>query len=268
MRPFGLATIATSFVLACTKPPPAPPPEAALRASLGIPPNAKRVVVFAQTSHLDIDWQETFDDYYSSWGGTIFPDARKLLDAQPRAFYSVAEMAFWQHRREVLPEERTAIVAQAKRGAGRIVGGGLPSPDTLLPETELIARDDLYGAKFSEDILQRTLELLASRVEEGFVVGGTPRAEARRIDDVFANRGAPGGLHAACASARTTRVLVLGADLPSVRPEVLAVLWHARAKQEPIAATLDGRAQPLHAFFRAAACARPFGEALRSGPVP
>jgi hypothetical protein len=129
------------------------PGELALRHKLGIPVDAQHVVIFGQSSHLDIDWQHTFDDYYSLYVGDVFLQARDLLDKQPRAFYGVAEMAFLQHHLEVHPEEVDALRAASQRGALRIVGGGMTSPDTLLPETEMLARDFLYGIRFAEDTL-------------------------------------------------------------------------------------------------------------------
>ncbi len=137
-------------VAACGKAAPHLVGEAALRAQLGIPANAKHVIVFDQTSHLDIDWQKTFDGYYDAFVGDIFLSARQILQQQPRAFYSVAEMAYLEHHLKVHPEERQALVALAKRGQWRVVGGGLTSPDTLLPETEMLFRDYLFGAEFSE----------------------------------------------------------------------------------------------------------------------
>ncbi|MBS2021790.1 MAG: hypothetical protein JST92_05230 [Deltaproteobacteria bacterium] len=132
-------------------------PEDQVRQRLGVPDDATRVLVFAQTSHLDLDWQRTFDDYYASFVGDIFLSARKQLEAQPRASYSVAEMAFVQEHLKQHPEEEAAWKAQIARGALRIVGGGMTSPDTLLPETELLLRDYTYGARFAEDRLGASL---------------------------------------------------------------------------------------------------------------
>jgi hypothetical protein len=140
---------------ACSPPPDAGPTtdEGKLRASLGIPASAEKVIIFSQNAHLDIDWQKTFDGYYDSFVGTDFIEARQILDDQPRAFYSVAEMAFLKHHLEAHPEEVDAIRGHAARGAFHIVGGGITSPDTLLPESELVFRDFLFGARFSEDQL-------------------------------------------------------------------------------------------------------------------
>jgi len=127
--------------------------EAELRARLGIPPSAKKVVVFAQNSHLDIDWQKTFPDYYQSFVESIFLEARGLMQAQPRARYSIAEMAYLQKHLTAHPEEAAALQKLAAAGALRVVGGGRTSPDTLLPETELLLRDYLQGVRFAEDTL-------------------------------------------------------------------------------------------------------------------
>jgi hypothetical protein len=125
--------------------------EGKLRARLGIPPEAKRVVLFQQTAHLDIDWQRTFDDYYDRFVQQIFVEARQVLDRQPRSHYSITEMGFLQRHLAYHPEELAPLQEHAARGRLHIVGGGITSPDTLLPETELILRDYLYGTRFSED---------------------------------------------------------------------------------------------------------------------
>jgi len=147
-------------VLACSSTPSSPPPahplaqdELALRHALGVPDDAKYVLVLGQNAHLDIDWQMTFDDYYSSYVENIFLQARQLMDSDPRAFYAIAEMAYLKHHLEVHPEETAALRADVARGALRIVGGGVTSPDTLLPEPEMLARDYLYGIEFAEDTL-------------------------------------------------------------------------------------------------------------------
>ena len=127
--------------------------EAALRARLGVPGDARRVIVFAQNAHLDIDWQKTFPGYYDAFVGQIFLEARGLLQAQPRARYSIAEMAFLQEHLRRHPEELAPLRALAASGALHVVGGGRTSPDTLLPETELIVRDYLLGSRFAEETL-------------------------------------------------------------------------------------------------------------------
>src|SRR5712691_3790374 len=109
-----LATAASSFA----HPAPCPAPgtraasEACLRPELGIPPDAKRVVIVSQTSHLDWDWRHTFDEYFQGplndpflfirpgTVETIFSDALGLMAASHASgahyYYSVAEMGFLQ----------------------------------------------------------------------------------------------------------------------------------------------------------------------------
>jgi len=155
--PWALAGLvaATALCASCSTSPspghPLAPDELALRRALGIPDDAKQVILLAQTSHLDIDWQKTFTSYYDTFVENVLLQARQVLDAQPRAFYSIAEMAYLQQHVEAHPEELAALQADAGRGALRIVGGGMTSPDTLLPESEMLFRDLLYGVRFSED---------------------------------------------------------------------------------------------------------------------
>jgi hypothetical protein len=148
-----LVAVALGLAVACSAAPAPSTPEGRLRARLGIPPEAKQVVLFAQAAHLDIDWQQTFDGYYQNFVEDIFREARQILDSQPRAYYSVAEMAYLERHLEVHPEELPPLARHVARGALRIVGGGRTSPDTLLPETELVLRDFLHGTRFAEEVL-------------------------------------------------------------------------------------------------------------------
>jgi hypothetical protein len=122
------------LLCACSNPAPTDP-EGALRYRLGIPADAKTVIILSQNAHLDVDWQKTFDGYYQSYVGSILSEARDLLAAQPRAHYSIAEMAYLERFLDENPGARGDFTADAKRGAFPVVGCGMTSPDTLLPET-------------------------------------------------------------------------------------------------------------------------------------
>jgi len=126
--------------------------EAELRERLGVPKDAKRVVIFAQNAHLDISGQLTFAKAYEVRVGGIFLEASQLLTENPRLRHSICEMAFLKHHIELHPAEQVPIRAAITRGALHIVGGGVTSPDTLLPETELLLRDYLHGLKFAESL--------------------------------------------------------------------------------------------------------------------
>lgn len=140
--------------------------EAQLRAQLGIPDpdTAKQVIILASTSHLDWDWLATFYDYYSSNHNfdfenyavrDIFNDAATYCDENknnggltctqsnpskpPPYYYSIAEVGYLQEFAGD-PAGQFATL----QGVGdllRIVGGGITSPDNLLPHGETLLRN-------------------------------------------------------------------------------------------------------------------------------
>src|SRR5262245_2221 len=104
----------------CPEPGTAPASEECLRQELGIPPDASRVVIISQSSHLDWDWRHTFEEYFAGplvdpflfllpgTVDTILSDAVGLL-TQFRGSgvpyrYSVAEMGFLARFVEAHPE--------------------------------------------------------------------------------------------------------------------------------------------------------------------
>ena len=122
-----------------------------LRHLLGVPDGADRVLVLSQSSHLDIDWKQTFDGYYGGFVESIFDQAGELLAADRESFYSLAETAYLA--RYLDEHDAGAWRAQAARGHLRVVGGGMTSPDTLLPTAEPLIRDYLAGSRFAEEAL-------------------------------------------------------------------------------------------------------------------
>src|SRR5215831_9431517 len=114
----GLLLVLLTEALALAHPAPCPTPgtrpasEACLRTEPGIPPDAKRVVILSQSSHLDWDWRLTFDEYFQGplsdpllfirpgTVETIFSDALGLVAASHASaahyYYSVAEMGYLQ----------------------------------------------------------------------------------------------------------------------------------------------------------------------------
>jgi len=117
--------------------------EACTRAALGIPADARRVLVLSQSSHLDWDWLHTFEDYYTTAVDGVFRAAVALLAADPAYYYSVAEMGYLARFVAAHPELLPALRAAGSRL--RIVGGGITSPDSLLPHGEAFIRDYLVG---------------------------------------------------------------------------------------------------------------------------
>ncbi|MBI2058730.1 MAG: hypothetical protein HYT87_03085 [Nitrospirae bacterium] len=120
-----------------------------LREKLGIPAKAKRVIVFGQNAHMDLDWQLTFPEYYDRYVEKIIRSSLDILDENPRYFYSMAEMAFLKHHLEKHPEDRERLKRHTKSGRFRIVGGGITSPDVVLPTGEALLRDFMLGRRFT-----------------------------------------------------------------------------------------------------------------------
>lgn len=89
---------------------------------------------------------------------------------------------------------------------------------------------------------------------------------ARIVRDLVPGRGAPGGVHAALAHARSEWVVVLACDMPFVTPEVLSTLLRARSPEVDVAAyEVSGALQPLPSLWRAT-LAEPLGGMLPGQP--
>jgi alpha-mannosidase len=151
----------------CPEPGTAPASEECLRSELGIPPEASRVVIISQSSHLDWDWRHTFEVYFAGplvdpflfllpgTVDTILSDAVGLMTqfhgtGVPYR-YSVAEMGFFVRFVEAHPELIEPLHAVGQNL--RIVGGGLTSPDSLLPPGEAFIRDYLVGKQWVDATL-------------------------------------------------------------------------------------------------------------------
>jgi molybdenum cofactor guanylyltransferase len=88
----------------------------------------------------------------------------------------------------------------------------------------------------------------------------------RSVADVLPGRGAPGGVHAALAEARTPWVLAVAADMPFVTWRVVRrLLAESRDSVDAVAFQVDGRLEPLLALYRAT-LAPAWGAALASNP--
>src|SRR5215468_215608 len=152
---------------ACPAPGTTPASEECLRKELGIPPDARRVVIISQSSHLDWDWRHTFETYFAGplvdpflfllpgTVDTILSDAVGLMTQFHGSgvpyYYSVAEMGYLARFVEAHPE-----LVQPLHAVGqnlRIVGGGITSPDSLLPPGEAFIRDYLVGKQWVDTTL-------------------------------------------------------------------------------------------------------------------
>jgi alpha-mannosidase len=139
----------------CPPPGVQPVSETCVRKELGIPDSARRVLILSQSSHLDWDWLRTFDAYYQQSVDGIFTDAFSLLaqhhDGEHHYYYSVAEMGFLERFVTMHPDVIDTI--HAVGNDLRIVGGGITSPDNLLPHGETFIRDYLVGKTWVDSTL-------------------------------------------------------------------------------------------------------------------
>ncbi len=119
-----------------------------------------------------------------------------------------------------------------------------------------------------EPIAARALRLFRELFDDALVVSNDPAAYAplgaRVVPDVLAGKGAPGGLHAALAAARTGWVFTAGCDMPFLSAEGIALLAARRADHDAVLVRFGGRLEPLHALW-SRACLPTFERALRAG---
>jgi hypothetical protein len=122
--------------------------EGALRASLGIPADARRVIIFAETSHWDPNWLYTSQEYYDRF-------VRKQLDLaisgilyEPRRVYSVESMFFLRMYWERSPQQQETIRELVNERRLRLTSSGVTTADTLLPDPEAILRGLLLGQEW------------------------------------------------------------------------------------------------------------------------
>ena len=119
--------------------------ESQIRSLLNIPAGAQQVMIVSQSSHWDLDWQYTFDNYYTNHVASIILSALNMLDANKGYYYSICEIAYLKQYWDDHPQDHARIVKYLRDGQLRIVGGGMSSPDTNLPTGEALIMDWFYG---------------------------------------------------------------------------------------------------------------------------
>ncbi len=119
--------------------------EAAIRARLGIPDDARRVLVLAESSHWDPNWLLTSEEYFRFRVRRVLDRALRELEADPRRVFSVECVFFLKMYWDRRAENRDAVRRLVNEGRLRLTGSGMTTPDTLLPETETILRDYVLG---------------------------------------------------------------------------------------------------------------------------
>ncbi|MBN1640648.1 MAG: hypothetical protein JXA09_05375 [Anaerolineae bacterium] len=122
--------------------------EGALRRSLGIPSDADRVMIFAESSHWDPNWLMTSEGYYERFVRRNLDLAIAELGQQPRRVYSIECVFFLRMYWDRHPEQQGAVRALVNERRLRLTGSGVTTADTLLPSPEALLRDWLVGQEW------------------------------------------------------------------------------------------------------------------------
>jgi len=127
-----------------------------LRSKLGIPDDAKRVLIFSESSHWDPNWLYTSEEYYERFVRSNLDLAIEELLQEPRRVYSIECMFFLRMYWDQCPAQRDKIRTLVNEGRLRLTSSGVTTADTLLPSAEAILRDLLIGQEWlrSKGMLQ------------------------------------------------------------------------------------------------------------------
>ena len=119
-----------------------------LRSALGIPADARRVLVFTESSHWDPDWLFTSEEYFERMVRRNLDIAIRELQKEPRRIYSVECMFFLRMYWDRCPEKREAIRKLVNEGRLRLTSSGVTTADTIIPGAEAILRDLHIGQEW------------------------------------------------------------------------------------------------------------------------
>lgn len=125
--------------------------EHALRTRLGIPSDASQVLVICESTHWDPDWLATSSEYFRLMVKPTLDQALDELAAEPRRIFDVECVFFVARYWEQHRERRDQIRQLVNEGRLRFTGSGVTTPDTLIPEDELLVRDLLEGNQWLRD---------------------------------------------------------------------------------------------------------------------
>jgi hypothetical protein len=118
------------------------------RRRLGIPENAEKVLIFAESSHWDPDWLYTSREYYFLRIRWILDKMIRELLKDPRRVYTIESIFFFKMYWDKNPGKRELLRQMVNRGQIRFSGTGFTQPDATLPGTEAIIRDYLMGQQW------------------------------------------------------------------------------------------------------------------------
>ena len=124
------------------------PADHQLRHRLGIPEDAKQVLVFSESSHWDPNWLLTSEEYFERFVRHNLDQAIDELLREPRRIYSIECIFFLRLYWDRYPGQRDTIRELVNAGRLRLTSSGVTTADTLLPSAEAILRDLLIGQEW------------------------------------------------------------------------------------------------------------------------
>lgn len=126
----------------------------------------------------------------------------------------------------------------------------------------------LGGLKFVERVAQ-ALSTIAERITVVSSKAGGDAWGLRVVPDVFAERGALGGLHSAFVHARTDLIAVVSCDLPFVTGELFGRLVSLSEKEDQAVVPVqeDLRPQPLCALYAPHECLKVAESLIQDGEL-
>lgn len=122
--------------------------EEQLRYRLGIPDDAKQVLIFSESSHWDPNWLLKSEEYFERFVHRNLDSAIEELLKEPKRVYSIECMFFLRMYWERYPGKQNIVRELINSGRLRLTSSGVTTADTLLPDTEAILRDFLIGQQW------------------------------------------------------------------------------------------------------------------------
>ena len=95
--------------------------ERALRERLGIPADARRVLVFSESSHWDTNWLQTSEEYFRARLEPIFAKVMRALERDPERVYCIESVFFLRLYWERHPEDQHRLARLLQRRQLRIL---------------------------------------------------------------------------------------------------------------------------------------------------
>ncbi len=120
-------------------------PSSALHRRLGIPTDAQKVILFAESSHWDPNWLYTARTYYDRFVRHNLDQAITALESEPRRVYSIECMFFLRMYWDERPDQRERIRTLVNTRRLRLTSSGVTTADTIVPSTEALLRDFEVG---------------------------------------------------------------------------------------------------------------------------